>query len=214
MEEESPGEAPFKGKAGFPPLTQAQIEKARLKKNEGFFDPTMLKTSKFSTLSGQKTGEKFSFSKANRFPSASKDFSEALRRSKSSPAWSGQTSTAASDGGGEASIEFTSAEPSRVLSGHGASIQEPAGPSSGFADNSDDELNEGSISYRHPRPPATDHLSAPRLDGSCDRLGEIRAIRIATGAQLRPCADSGPRHLRRSCMAPATMVFWRWTFAL
>jgi len=148
----------------------------------GFIDPTMTRTSKFSTLSGQKTGEKFSFSKASRFPTRSANLSKELQRSKSSPAWSAQTSTTASvaDGLLEASQDFTAydvtAAPSRVLSAE-ASVQEPARPSSGvgfIVDSDDDELVEDfPVSpSRHPRPPETDRLACARLDSSHERLGE------------------------------------------
>lgn len=144
----------------------------------GFIDPTMLRTSKYSTLSGAKTGEKFSFGKATRFPSHSANLSKELQRSKSSPAWSAEASTTASvaDGLMEASQDFTSAEPSRVLSTE-ASVQEPARPSSGagaLVDSDDDEFVEGfpDSPTRHPLPPDKDRLQCPRLDSSLERLGD------------------------------------------
>jgi len=181
MDEEAKGDGKaFKGKAGPPPLTQAQLERARLRKSTGFIDPTMTRTSLYSTLSGQKTGERFSFSKASRFKSASDKTSMELQRSKSSPAWSHQTSTTCSDAGGfqEASIDFTvpSTEPSRVFSGAEASLQEPSrGSHAGAAAaDSDEEYHEAmpGTPTRYPRPPETDRLSAPRLEGSLERLGE------------------------------------------
>lgn len=174
MEDDSGGERQSRGKAGPPPLTKAQIERARLKKNEGWKDPSVLqRPSKYSTLTGQKTGPKWSFGKgADRFPSASANTSKELQRSKSSPAWSAQTSTTASVADfHEASLDFTSAEPSRVLTGPEASVEQPHG---GFGDASDEDFNEDvpSSPSRHPRPPVTDRLKAPRLECGLDRLDE------------------------------------------
>lgn len=175
-------------KQGPPPLPAG----TKIVQRDTFVDTTMLTTMAMSTLSGMKNSEKFSFSRAERFPSASKKFANELSRSKSSPAWSAHTSTTASEAGGllEPSIDFTSAgpscllsaEPSCVLSAPETSVQEAARPSSrgnvtvtasvDYVEGED--FNEGleSPHVRHPPPPATDKLCAPRIDGSSMRLGE------------------------------------------
>lgn len=152
----------------------------------------MLRTSTISTLSGQRTSEKFSFGKASRFQSASASASKQLQRSRSSPAWSHQTSTTASDAGGlaEASRDFTvTTEPSRVFSTADPSVEEPAGPSTSssrrhhdlsigaMVGGSDDEdFFEDEVAHwqRHPPPPASYRIKAPRLDSSINRLDEPR----------------------------------------
>jgi len=141
---------------------------------QGYVHTTMLTTSSLAAMSGQKRSEKFSFSKASRFPAPKQ-----LQKSKSSPAYSMQASTAASEHDGivEQSQDLTSAGPSAMLT--------PAGPSVEFARVDSDEeepLEDGStLIVQHPVP-AHYSLSTScghgtgvaRIDGSMDRLGEFR----------------------------------------
>jgi len=177
MEDESFGKG---GNEKTPCVHAPKTEEQKNRRKKGAVDHSMLKILTLTTLSGEKASEKFSFGKAERFPSASKSIAMRLQRCKSSPAWSGQTSTTMSDLGGPSltgpSTDFTSAEPSRILSNADPAVDEALGDCEQIllGSEADDfyEYEASTTIMRHAPPPAEDRLFGPRLDGSLDRLGE------------------------------------------
>jgi hypothetical protein len=167
MASQSPGDDNDR-KAPHPPAKSQGPMEARSSRTGCKRGQTVLEESKLTTLAHNGASAKFSFGKASRFPSRSASTSKELLRSHSSPIFSGQTSTTASDVGG--AIEET------LLPGDEAGDEDAAAVGGvRFSTDEDEQFlgtSTSSSPLRHPPPPATDRLPAPRIEGSVMRLAE------------------------------------------